>query len=615
LGAGEFQMARPGLPAFLALLWFQVALHECGHALAAVLVGFRLKVLAVGPLVFTKDSGRFRIGFTSRGLLLSGGYMGAVPDSAHRFRLRQIIVIAAGPFSSLASGAVFLGISFLLPGTAAQNLWPLAAMAAVLGFYIGVVNLLPLGYCDGTMLLHLVLRTRRGEELTNLSLQRAHLKPAGEPGREYEDDVQERRAALVRMLESPAPDPAELGAQYISLASVELAAQRRRDAGEHVRKGLALLAEVPLPASEALGWWCLQILLNERHDAAGAAEAYARGLAAARRVGDSTEPEKRLHAGFTAASLHLQAQAWEQALAEAGTALERCPRDEAWRMSQAMLLHYRAQALFATGRADAGLEAVGQAAAIGRAQTVGVSGPHLVGLLGGSLWNAGRTREAIPLVTEAIRLLESRGARRLGAAFRLLLAEMLRGDGQAARAACVLPQPEPQDSDLHWIYRERRGAIRRSGGKLREAVADLEALVAIVEREAPGDDILLATARARLAAGLAEAGDRERSLALARQVYQALESCGHPEFAGACITLAIAGRDSGSPAHGYVEAALRCWEAAPCLLPAAKARELEDAARSLEAAGLAQPASRCRAAAARWWAKLEASPARVAVGD
>ncbi len=516
------------------------------------------------------------------------------------------MVIAAGPLTSLLAGGVFLGIAFVLPGTRAQSLWGLVTMAGVIGFYVGTINLLPLGYCHGTMLFHLLLRTPRGEELTNLILRGAHLGAAGERAREYQDDVEERRARLREMRESTDADPVQLGGQYISLGSVELAAQHRRDAEQHVQEGLALLSTAPLAASEVLGWWCLHVLRTERHDRAGATEAYRKGLAVAGRMAEGQDSKARLEALFSMAGLHVRAQAWDEALEATAAALASCPEDEAWRVNRGMLLYYRAEALLQSGRGEAGMDAVAQLAANLRAQATGISGPHVLGLLGESLWNAGRTKEAAALVTESVKLLEARKAMRVAASFRLFLAEVLRSDGRAARAACVLPAEQP-DSDLRRIFHERRGAIRRSGGKVREAIADLAAVVSLVEEETAGDEVAVAAARGKLAAALAEAGDREQAVGLAREAYERLESTGHPECAGACITLAVTGVGDS------VDAALRGWNAAGCMLPAAKAREMEAAARSLEAAGLAEAATQCRAAARQQWQRLAVAPAQAAM--
>jgi tetratricopeptide (TPR) repeat protein len=607
--------ADPNLLIFLLLLWGHVALHECGHALAAVWVGFRVKALAVGPLVFSKDPRGRHVRFDWRGLLLRGGYTGFVPDSPRRFLLRETIVIAAGPFTSLLAGGVLFGASFLLPGTAIENLWPLVMLSAIIGFYLGVLNLLPLGYSDGTMLFHLLLRTRRGEELTALVLRGANLSAPGQPAREYEDDVAERQTALRQVLDSAAPDRVQLGRQYIGLGWLEVAAQHRRDAELHLTQGLALLSEAAPPvheASEVSAWECLHILRTARHDDPGAAEAYRKGLAAACRLREEArDPAPRLEASLSIAGLHARAQAWDLALEETEAALAVCPGSEDSLMRKGMLLHFRAQALLETGRLQDGLEPADQAAAIFRAQTDGVAGPHHLGTLGQTLWNAGRLEAAISMITECIRLLEARGAFRLSAAFRISLAEVLRSDGRVARAACVLPPPERIASHLRSQYLERRGAIRRSGGKLREAIEDLSAVVAIAEQET--GETALPGARARLADALAEAGEVERAEQLARQAHDALAPTGHPDLTVACIALAVIGwRKDGSPG-GYVEAAVRRWNEATSLLPAEKARALEAAAKSLDSAGIAVAAAECRAAAQRHRERLVAAGAEEAL--
>jgi len=303
---------------------------------------------------------------------------------------------------------------------------------------------------------------------------------------------------------------------------------------------------------------------------------------------------------------HERAQAWNRVLEVAEDSLELCPAGEQWQWYRGRLFHLRGKALLQTGEADAGAAAVDEAASIFRTHPGGVSGLHQLGLLGETLWEAGRTEQAIGLVTECIQLVEAGGAIQLGAAFRLLLAEMLCYEGRVAHAACVLPPRDRIQPEARCGYYHRRGAIRRSGGKLPEAIADFAALVAICE-ERPEEQIPLAEARARLAGALAEAGDVERAEVLAQQAQETLAAAGHPAFAWTCITHAVAGwRRDGSPGE-HVEAAVRWWKDAPFLLPAEKARELESAAKSLESVGLDKAASECRAEAVRWWDGLKAA--------
>ena len=613
-GRAVFGAVTPGLVAFFLLAWMHVVLHECGHALAAVLAGFRVKVLAIGPFLFSKESRRLRMRFEWRGLLLLGGYMGYVPVNPRRFRTKQLIVVAAGPVTSLLAGGVLLALSFWLPLTASASLWQTVAMGSVIGFYIGAIDLLPLGYSDGTILFHILLRTRRAEELTTLILRGAHLSASPQPARDHEDAVRKQRDKLQQLLDSPAPDPVALGSQYIALGAVEVAAQHRHDAELHVSLGLGLLKEGAAPATEAMAWQCLQILRTARCDLPGATEAYQKAIAAGQRFGHETQdPSQRLQGILWIAGVHCRARNWARTLAETEAALALCPEDEEWRMREGLLLQLRAQALLQTGRVEAGLEAADRAAEIFRAASADAPEPYHLGSVGEALWNAGRTKDAAALVTECVLLLETLGDFRLGAAFRLFLAEILRSDGLVAQAACILPQGELTVFDMRLQYYERRGAIRRSGGMLPEAIADLSAVVAMREREVPPCEVALAAARARLADALAEAGDLERAELLATQARATLASVSHPDFAVTCITLAVIGwRKDGSPGD-YVDAALRSWDTAPWLFPADKARELEDAARALESSGLAAAATECRAAAARHWQSLAALPEQEAL--
>ena len=597
MGLPPLDPGGPGVLALVLLMWGHVALHECGHALAAVAAGHRVKVLAIGPLVFSKNSGGYRVRFDWRHLLLLDGYMGAVPASPRGFRERQMAVVAAGPLTSLAAGAVLLAVFLLVPRTPLAGLWQWVAMGSVAGFYIGAINLLPLGYCDGTILFHLLFRTRRGAELTNLILHGTAGNAPGQAACDYEDEVARRSQAIQQLLDIEAPDRLQLGERYIALGSMEVAAQRRRDAERHVVQGLEMLPEDAALSSQCVGWECLQILRTARHDRAGATDAYEKGLAAAERIRTgAADPRERLHATLAIAGKHVRAQAWVLGLRETAAALEDCPADEAHRMCKGMLLRLRAQALLETGSADAGLEAAAAAAEIFRAQPAGLEGPHRLGSLGEVMWNAGRTDDAVALLTESIRLLETRGGIQVGAAFRLFLAEVLRAAGRPAAAACVLPQSEVVNASLRAIYHEQRGAVRRSGGKLPAAIADLSTAVAIYEAEEPVDQLTLAEARARLAEAMAQSGDMAGATPLAEQARETLAAAGHPACARACITLAVVGsRQAGSPGD-FVDAALACWDAAPFLFPAGKAREREEAAAWLEASGLPVEASRCRSA-------------------
>jgi len=595
------ESAHIGLPVLLLLLWAHIALHECGHAVAAAAVGSELQSLAVGPFVFSKESGRLRVRFEWRALLLIGGYTRAIPATGPRLREREMFVVAAGPLVSLVTGGVLLAGFHWLPKTVLATLWPVIAMGSVVGIYIAVVSMLPLGYCDGTMFFHLLFRTRRGEELLSRIRQGTTSDNSGQPATTYDDDIARWKDALEHYLNTPDTTPVQLGSTYIGLAAVELAAQRLQDAEQHLKQGLALLPEGASPASEASAWACLQILRAGRQDQAGAAEAGETALRAARLFqSQAVDPVERVRAASTIAYVHTHSHNWAAVLETTEAALAICPAD--WK---GVLLRYRVQALLQTGCIDDGLRALKEAASILREQTENSAGAHNLGLLGEALWQAGRTEDAIAMVTETIQLLEPRGAKRLALPFRLFLADILRLQGQVARAACVLPPPDAVDPDQRKRYLEQRGRIRRSAGKLPEAISDFSAAAALEEAEA--DPVQLAVARAKLADVLAEAGDLERAEPMVLQAAEILQAAGHPDFGATSITLAVIAARTNQPAGEHVSAAIRAWDAAGLLLPADKARELEAAAKLLEAAGLAAEASDCRTAAGRYWRMLAPS--------
>ncbi|MEZ4327433.1 MAG: site-2 protease family protein [Polyangiales bacterium] len=90
----------------LLLFWAPaLVIHECGHALAAKLVGWRVTqmVLGLGPELF-----RFRVGETRVVVraLLAEGYVVPTPRSGELARAKSAFVYAAGPLAELLVAAV-----------------------------------------------------------------------------------------------------------------------------------------------------------------------------------------------------------------------------------------------------------------------------------------------------------------------------------------------------------------------------------------------------------------------------------------------------------------------------------------------------------------------------
>jgi hypothetical protein len=99
-----------------ALLFLNILIHECGHALAGGLVGYWFYQCKVGPLLFTRARYGFRLTLM-RGDL-GRGYVIAFPVDGRRALQSRAIFIAGGPLASLALFGVTLWLGALV--------WPAA---------------------------------------------------------------------------------------------------------------------------------------------------------------------------------------------------------------------------------------------------------------------------------------------------------------------------------------------------------------------------------------------------------------------------------------------------------------------------------------------------------
>lgn len=185
---------QPGwVPVALTLpfvLFAGVALHECGHALAAA--AFRQRVIGidvcVGPRV------RFTLGRTELRIGLVPGLLGTTWTYARR-PVAAFVVVAAGPTTSLA----IAGLAWRVGG-------PVPTAIAVVNAWIGIVSLLPSEASglpsDGLQLVRIL---RAVPARTPRVPARAHLRSFGltsaiDPGTVL--DVARRRVAECRDVEA-----------------------------------------------------------------------------------------------------------------------------------------------------------------------------------------------------------------------------------------------------------------------------------------------------------------------------------------------------------------------------------------------------------------------------
>ncbi|MBD0321669.1 MAG: hypothetical protein ICV87_15140, partial [Gemmatimonadetes bacterium] len=109
--AGKVALASVAVAAFPLL----VGVHELGHLLGGMAVGFRPLLFMVGPLRVERTGERVRTSFTFRNAMF-GGLAACVPMDTRDLRRRTLWLIAGGPLASLAGGALFLAARPLAAG-------------------------------------------------------------------------------------------------------------------------------------------------------------------------------------------------------------------------------------------------------------------------------------------------------------------------------------------------------------------------------------------------------------------------------------------------------------------------------------------------------------------
>jgi len=168
-----FAASRADFPfQIIAAGFLSIALHEAGHAIAAVLAGFRLLIFAVWPLQLRRRATGWSLGRMEK--LRVGGFVLAVPHGSDDLRRKWFKIILAGPFASLISG----GLAALLYWRFSTE-WPglIAAQLECLAFWnllFGFTGLFPIrskyAVTDGARMRILLHDGAEAERFLNLTL-------------------------------------------------------------------------------------------------------------------------------------------------------------------------------------------------------------------------------------------------------------------------------------------------------------------------------------------------------------------------------------------------------------------------------------------------------------
>jgi Zn-dependent protease/tetratricopeptide (TPR) repeat protein len=579
---------RPGLIFWVWLSVFAIlntTLHESGHAIVAWAAGFHLRVVSIGPFTFVRDHTRFRFRFNLGKLFETGGYMGAVPVSEHNLRLYQIAVTAAGPLTNVITCLVCLDIFFSLPGTEYQSLWWIAAFNAVLAGVYAVSNLIPLGYCDGSMLLHLILWTPAGRLLADhhILAQMREEADACHGRADFAREIELKEARLQRSLAYGRDNAFMIAACRQSLGSAYMLFQDWPAAEFQYRKCQDLEAEMAAnPALASNVWSGLHLALIRRHHVAEARTAYTTVVdILEKRKAAKDSPAGPAVTLAMLAQAHLHSGAFEAALKEIGPALNSLPRDSSRMSLYGHLLRSKAVCLLNLGDTEAGLAAAKSAADVFRSPENPPLRRNLgwedVADLGSELWRAGQSALPIELLREAIGQLESGAATTVAANYRIKLTSILRQLGRLNEARAELPAERAITANTRRAFLTERAQIHLVSGAADLAIADCRELVDLWRAHpcAPPNEI--ACAEALLAKACLAGGQVQEADTLALHAADVLGPLHHPLVASCLITLALVRAQSDSQqSAAMIAEAYRLIDALALLGPAEKAR-LKDA--------------------------------------
>lgn len=116
---------------FFLLLVPAIAIHESGHALVAIAMGFKVVALKIGPFIIF---GRRRLSHQPE----ASGFVAIELDVIRRIRKRYLWVVAAGPLANVMTGAIldvlaphFSGILNTLCRQGATVSWLLACLSLI----------------------------------------------------------------------------------------------------------------------------------------------------------------------------------------------------------------------------------------------------------------------------------------------------------------------------------------------------------------------------------------------------------------------------------------------------------------------------------------------------
>lgn len=128
---------------YLPILMLTVVLHELGHVIAGIVVGFHFSSITIGPFSIGLQYGKVKFQIRAQSGAL--GFAGMHIETVSRLRRKLLIFVMAGPLTNLVTGIIAAGFIFVSPQTERSS-WLIALSAAfsMLSLLVFVMSAIPL---------------------------------------------------------------------------------------------------------------------------------------------------------------------------------------------------------------------------------------------------------------------------------------------------------------------------------------------------------------------------------------------------------------------------------------------------------------------------------------
>ncbi|HEY1948166.1 MAG TPA: site-2 protease family protein [Bryobacteraceae bacterium] len=136
---GAFSLNAPGaLPALLIATAASVIIHELGHLLVAVSLGFEVLGISLGPVRLQWLHGKYAVRFSVKRLFLAS--IAVVPKDMRNWRRRSMSVAAAGPLATLLTAIAACGMAISRsPSGVEHTFWCALVQMNLFIFVLGLV--------------------------------------------------------------------------------------------------------------------------------------------------------------------------------------------------------------------------------------------------------------------------------------------------------------------------------------------------------------------------------------------------------------------------------------------------------------------------------------------